>query len=379
MMMEDKKTRILFLIPTLTGGGSERVIITLLRHLDRRRFELSIAVVDMRNSVYREDIPDDVKFIDLKCSRVRYSLPKIISLIWLNKPDIVLSTLGHLNLALAILRNLLPNRVRYIARESSIVSKTIRGYSSPWLWKWAYRRFYKCFDMVVCQSKHMQSDLVDNHYVPPEKTIIIHNPVDVDQINKMASEDIDIGVQPVISNDNSTAINFVAAGRLVPVKGFDILIESLALCNNPNLYLTILGEGPMLKTLELLTESKGLKDKIRFAGFQKNPYAFFIKADALILSSHYEGFPNVLLEALACNTPIISTPELGEASNIVRGLHGCEVADATDSFELAQAINRWIKQGKQHFSGSSAITPFTIQNTVKLYEKTFGTALNDPA
>jgi glycosyltransferase involved in cell wall biosynthesis len=374
----NRKARIIFLIPTLTGGGSERVIVTLLRHLDRRKYQLSLVVVDTRNSVYREDIPDDVEFIDLKCSRVRYALPKIIIHIWRKKPDIVFSTLGHLNLALAMFRTLLPNRVRYIARESSIVSNSITGYSNPGLWKWLYRKFYRRFDKVVCQSRHMQSDLVNNYSVPSGKTIIIHNPVDIDQINRLSMENIHVNMPSEIPGKPSTTINFVAAGRLVPVKGFDILIESLALCHNSNLYLTILGEGPMLSKLELLAETKGLNNHIRFAGYQKNPYPYYLKADAIIVSSHYEGFPNVLLEALACNTPVISTPSLGEASDIIRGIQGCEVADATNSIELASAINRWVKHGKQNFNGSSVIAPFHIENTVRSYEDILGTALTEP-
>ena len=113
------------------GGGAERVIVTLLRHLNRLDFRLGLAVVDMRGGGYRDDVPEDVEFIDLRCTRVRYALPKIMRLIWQRRPDVVFSTLGHLNLALAMLRPLLPNGVRYIGREACIVSETLSEIGIP--------------------------------------------------------------------------------------------------------------------------------------------------------------------------------------------------------------------------------------------------------
>src|SRR5215831_17623412 len=107
--VNELRTRVLFLIPTLTGGGAERVIVTILRHLDRGRFLPILAVVNTRDAAFMDDVPADVEFIDLRCRRVRYALPKLLKLIRQRRPDVVLSTLGYLNLALAILRPLLPN------------------------------------------------------------------------------------------------------------------------------------------------------------------------------------------------------------------------------------------------------------------------------
>ena len=130
----DKKMRVLFIIPTLRAGGAERVVVTLLQHLDRTHFDLTLAVVDMRHAVFLDDIPTEVRLIDLGCRRVLYALPKIITLIWRLRPQVVFSTLGHLNLALAICRWALPQRSRYIARETSIVSENIRQEKHPKLW-----------------------------------------------------------------------------------------------------------------------------------------------------------------------------------------------------------------------------------------------------
>ena len=133
---------VLFLIPTLTGGGAERVIVTLLTHLDRNRFKATLAVVDLRGAAFRADIPADVELVDLQSTRVLYALPSIVRLIWQRRPDVVFSTLGHLNLALSMVRPLFPRGIRTIARESSVVSETLISSRFPRLWSFLYRHFF---------------------------------------------------------------------------------------------------------------------------------------------------------------------------------------------------------------------------------------------
>ena len=146
---DTSRCKVLFLIPTLTGGGSERVMITLLNHMDRSRFQLALGVVDTRRTVFRDEVPADVEFIDLNCTRVRYAVPKILRLVRSVRPKVVLSTLGHLNLALAAAKPLFPKGVRLIGRESTVVSQGLTCYKLSRLWAWGYRRFYPRLDHVV--------------------------------------------------------------------------------------------------------------------------------------------------------------------------------------------------------------------------------------
>ncbi len=161
---------VLFLIPSLRGGGAERVITTLLQHLDRSSFKLTLALVDARESVFLNKVPADVEFIDLDCRRVRYALPKIVALIWKRRPDVVFSTLGHLNLALALLRPLLPRHPHATLRgkQTSLVRFWFL-HGNPRLWRWMYKRFYANHDAVVCQSQDMLDDLVENYAFPQER------------------------------------------------------------------------------------------------------------------------------------------------------------------------------------------------------------------
>ncbi len=359
------RRRVLFLIPTLSGGGAERVIVTLLRNLDRSKFEIILAVVDMRNSVFRCDVPKDVEFIDLRCSRVRYSLLKIIRLIRQRRPDVMFSTLGHLNIALAMLRPLLPDNIRYIARETNVVSESLKLSAQPEWWSWAYRRFYKRFDCVICQSKYMRDDLVPIFGLPVDKTVVINNPVDVERIRRMAAEPAVTGLQcEDLSVEGEKIINIVSAGRLVPEKGFDLLIEALALCGNPKLKLTLLGEGPLRDKLLSLAQSVGVAGQVRFIGFQKNPYPFFARADVFVLSSRFESFPNVVLEALACGTPVIATPAPGGVREILEGVTGCVIAGALSAESLAEMLTTFVPGERPHMN---VVEPYAVGKIVEQY------------
>lgn len=359
------RVSVLFLIPTLRGGGAERVITTLLKHIDRSRFKLVLGVADMREAVFGGEVPADVDLIDFSCTRVRFALPKIVRLIWSLRPDVVFSTLGHLNLALAIIRPLLPKNVRFIGRETTIVSEGLQYY--PWinLWAWGYRRFYSRLNHVICQSHFMRNDLVQNYAFPGERITVIHNPIDVDRVRQSATE-------PLASINNfSTSerghINLVAAGRLSAEKGFDLLIEAVALSRNKDLHVTVLGDGPLKEELRGMARKHGVDQQFVFSGFCKNPYPLFAVADAFVLSSRFEGFPNVVLEALACGTPVIATPAVGGAREILDAIPQCEVADAISASALSVAIRRWIIRRPARVE-AEFIASYAAERIVRMYE-----------
>ena len=362
------RRHVLFLIPSLFAGGSERVLLTLLRHIDRDAFRLTLAVVDLRNAAFLHELAGDVELVDLKSTRVRYALPKIIRLIWKQRPQVVFSTLGHLNLALAVIRPLLPGATRFVARESCFVSELIRHDVLPQVWRWAYRRFYRRFDVVVCQSTAMRDDLVENYLLPVAQTVVVDNPVDVAYLRRMAALPVATGFEKAKAQQGTDPIHLLAVGRLVEQKGFDILIEALARCQNPCFRLTLIGEGVLRDELEAQARRQGVAAQLRFVGLQRNPYPFFAQADVYVLSSRFEGFPNTVLEALACGTPVIATPALGGIRDFLRGVEGCEVADSVSSEALATAICRWATRAERRLKVPAAIVQHELHRVVPQYE-----------
>ena len=344
-------------------------MLTLIRHLDRSRFGLALAIVDAREAVYLDDVPPDVQLIDLGCTRVRYALPRITRLIRMTRPDVVFSTLGHLNLALAMVRPLLPNGIHYVARETVVVSQNLNSIPRGGLWRWTYRLFYRFLDTVVCQSKDMREDLVSNFGFPNSKAVVIHNPVDIERIQMLAKQSPPEAFS--WKRAKTPSIRLLAAGRLVPQKGFDLLIEALGLCDDLHLTLVILGEGPTRSELELLARRIGISERVRFAGFQTNPYPFFARADAFVLSSRFEGFSNVVLEALACGTPVIATPAPGGTREILDGIPECKVADDVTASSLAAAITAWCARPRVPVP-PARVEPYALLNIVAQYDALLG-------
>jgi glycosyltransferase involved in cell wall biosynthesis len=361
------KTKLLFIIPSLRAGGAERVIVNLLRHLDKSKFDIILIVINMQDAVYTEELPNDIQILDLTTGRVRYAFLKILRLFWQLRPDVVFSTLGHLNLMLALLQPFLPRHIRLLCRETTILSAALKAYSYPQIWLWAYKKFYSRFAAIICQSKYMRDDLILNFNMPLDKIVVINNPVDIDRVLQLAALPIPADIARFAAQENAQpVINLVAAGRLVEVKGFDLLFKALALHANAAIRLTLLGEGPLKADLQNLAKSLGIEQQICFAGYQKNPYAFISRADAYVLSSRIEGFPNVVLEALACGTPVIATPALGGTMEILADVEGCFLASSISAEGLAEAFSKFEWGKRIH---RDVIAPYAIERIVELYEQ----------
>jgi glycosyltransferase involved in cell wall biosynthesis len=229
------------------------------------------------------------------------------------------------------------------------------------LWQKLYRWFYRNHDEVICQSRYMRDDLVENYRYPVSRTRVINNPVDVDRILSLAMQPAAL---PAIE---ANSVVLVAAGRLDPEKGFDLLIDAFALLDRAELHLVILGEGPLEADLKRRAKTSGADERIHFAGFQANPFAWFARANAFVLSSHYEGFPNVVLEALACGTPVIATPAPGGTREILDGIEGCEIAAEVSAPALSEAIASWLS-GPRRKIDASVVDRYRVERIVREYE-----------
>ena len=191
----------------------------------------------------------------------------------------------------------------------------------------------------------MRDDLAANFFLPVSKLTVINNPLDTDRITKLALRPLKFPLHNVLKRQSTGIVNLVAVGRLSREKGFDILIEAIALSNLKELSVTILGRGPLLETLLALARSKGVEHQVRFIGFQENPYAFMARADAFVLCSRHEGFPNVVLEALACATPIIATPAPGGIKEIAHAAGGVQLASDVSAEALSNELKRFVENG----------------------------------
>ncbi|MGH6888722.1 MAG: glycosyltransferase [Rhizomicrobium sp.] len=363
-MVPATRVHVLLMIPTLAGGGAERVFVTLARLLDRRLFQVSLAVFDLTGEQFRGDVPADVNLIVLNSPKVRFGLAAAVKVIRKLSPDLVVSTLNHLNIALAVTRPLWPRHVRFIARPAIALSAELRLRAHPAVWRAMLRMSARWTDLFILQSREMEEDLLSVTRLGRNRTRVIANPLDTARVRELASRGARAGGRP------DAGCKLVAAGRLDEQKGFDLLLDAVArLAKTTPLSLTILGEGPWRSVLQKQIERLGLRNAVSLPGHLVNPYAVFAQSDLFVLSSRYEGFPNVVIEALACGTPVAATPLPGLAP-LLDKIPGCRIARAISADALADAIAGALAEPRPKIS-DAALAAFDGCRSVQAYERTF--------
>ncbi len=356
------KKKVAIIIPSLRGGGAERVMINIAKHLDYNKFDLRLIVIK-KEGPYLKQLPRNLEVIDINSSRVRYSLFKLMKAINKFKPDVILSTLGHLNLTLLIIRHFLKGNPKIIIREANTPSMNLNQLSpiKKILFKYMYKKLYPKADLIIAQCKDMKNDIVNTFNVKENKIKYIYNPLDIEFIKEKKKDE-----NPYDSNK----INLLAVGRLTYQKGFDILINAfnLVINNIPRVQLTILGEGELKQELQNQARKLGILDKISFIGFKDNPYPYYYYADTYILSSRTEGFPNALLEALACGCKVVSTDCKSGPREILGDNEYGILVPVDDYVLLAEGI---IKSINSENKSKDRAKKFDVRNIVKEYEMIF--------
>ena len=314
------RVKVFILIPTLGLGGAEKFVINLVNNIDHDMFDITLVVLN-KVGRFKHFVSDDIQVLDLKVDRVRYCFPRIVSIIWKHRPHIVFSTMAHLNLMVACVKFLSPKSVKFICRETSIASvRSSQGNNSS-SYQFFFKNLYKRFDVIVAQSQYMKNDLVDSFCIPVRKIKVINNFVN-------AAKNHDKRLDQSYGFDGSKT-NLIFVGRLEKVKQVSILIQAVKITNT-DVRLYIVGEGSEGSQLESLVRKIGLVDIVTFCGFVENPQKLIALSDYLILTSKYEGFPNVLLEANASGVPVVAFDCPGGVSEIIEnGVNGILIKDQT--------------------------------------------------
>lgn len=349
------KKKIIFILPDLETGGAERIVTTIANHLPREKFEPKIMLL-RKEGGYLQFLKDDIEIIDLKIQRIRNSLLPILREIYKRKPDIVFSGFGEVNAYLSLFLKFLP-KTKFIARETNVVSQHITRPEIKFFYK-----FYNNYHRIICQSNDMMEDLLENFKIKKEKTVKINNPVDFDFIN----EKLIHSIKPKEFDESYK--NVVAIGNLSSRKGFDQLLKVFSHLKNEKIKLHILGDGRDKELLHQIKKQLELENII-FHGRQDNPYAFLKYADLFILSSRYEGFPNVLLEAGACGVYALANECKGGINEIIQPKINGEIFNINDSQGFANKIKEILNQNFDKQSIKNSIeSRFSKEIILKQYE-----------
>ncbi|MEA5566435.1 glycosyltransferase [Anabaena sp. UHCC 0399] len=342
---------------TLVGGGAKRVMLNLANTLTEQNFKVDL-VLSHLGGPYLSQVSSKVRIVDLKAPKLPLSLPKLVSYLRQNKPLNLLSAL-HYPCEVAIWAKYISGvSTQVIVSERNTLSQEAK-YSpeiTARLTPLAARLFYPLADKVIAISKGVANDLAQITKIPAESIQVIYNPVITQEILHKAQESVEHpwfqpGELPVI----------LSVGRLMQQKDFPILIRAFArVLKVRSARLVILGSGRERSHLDKLVRELGLQDHVAMLGFQKNPYAFMARASVFALSSAWEGFGNVLVEAMALGTPVVSTDcPNGPGEILNRGKYGLLVPVGDDA-AMAEAIvntlsgncptvdSHWLEQFTSH-------------------------------
>jgi N-acetylgalactosamine-N,N'-diacetylbacillosaminyl-diphospho-undecaprenol 4-alpha-N-acetylgalactosaminyltransferase len=290
------RSKILFVINSLAGGGAERVFSTILHGSAayRRDHEVTAVLLDREAEAYT--LPDwlPVHRLDCRGSLAR-SLAGLASVVRRERPDVALSFLTRANVATAAAMS--------AARRPFIVSERVnttahlggglRGLAS----KVPVRMAYPRASAVIAVSQGVADTLVADFAVGADRIAVIANPVDLDRIGEAARAEPEFSV---------TGPYVAAMGRLAPNKNLALAIRAFAESGLDG-RLVVMGQGPEEGALRRLGDELGLGDRLLLPGFVANPYAILSRARFFALPSNAEGFPNALVEAMACGVPVVAT------------------------------------------------------------------------
>jgi glycosyltransferase involved in cell wall biosynthesis len=330
-------------LPALEGGGAERAMLHLAQGFVQRGIKTDLIVAEAAGA-YLEMLPPGVRLINLE-AKTPVVVSKTLALrqyLQRAQPDVLLSALDILSSA-TWAKRLAGVSTRVVMCVQTNLSQQFRdhqpftgGKIRPQFVRW----FYPWADEIVAASQGVARDVAQLTGLARDRVRVIYNPV----------------VTPTMQAKMQTAIAhpwfvpgqppvILGVGRLVTQKDFPTLIKAFAQVRRDRpARLMILGEGNQRAELEALIHSLGLERDIALPGFVENPYAYMAKADVFVLSSIFEGFGNVVAEALAAGTPVVSTDcESGPAEILAHGEFG-QLVPVRDDAALATAIAHTLDQ-----------------------------------
>jgi glycosyltransferase involved in cell wall biosynthesis len=358
------KVKIALFIPTLDGGGAERVMMLLAKEFSYRGHEVDL-ILARAVGPYLKQMPPNVRLVDLKSTKPLTAIPALIRYLRKERPSSVLSSLFNANIALLIAKKLSRIPVRCVVREANTISydlRVSRSVSAP-ITSEIIRRCYAWADAVVSLSYGAADDLTRTTGFPRNKIKVIYNPIDIKMIHKKAQEK---STHPWIVNGDIPTI--LGIGRFCEQKDFSTLIRAFSIViKHKDAKLIILGDGELRSQLEALLRILNLNDRVDLPGFIDNPYQYLSRSSVFVLSSRWEGLGNVLIEALACDVPIVATNcPCGPGEVLQNGKYGYLVPTG-DAEALASEILRVLNNDILSFNQTDALSRFDINNITERF------------
>jgi glycosyltransferase involved in cell wall biosynthesis len=313
------KKKIVFVLPEITAGGAERVMSFLAKNLSKKDFDVSLwAAGYKKNTIYNVD---GIKVKYFNKSRVLKAIPCFFFALIKTRPDIVISSISHLNTAMGLL-SIFFLKTKFIGREANVLSikKQFSKKQKRFIDKIPFSKIgYRFLDIILCQSKDMFNDMKLNYNISPEKMRVINNPITDDFALKTKR------------SKKGGLVKFVTVASLKKQKGHERIIKTISKLDFPYQY-TIVGDGPEKENIFKLIDTLGIVNNIVHVPFTNEVSKYLSESDFFLQGAFVEGFPNCLIESCSVGTPILAYRAPGGLNEIIEeGINGL-VADNDEEF-----------------------------------------------
>ena len=355
--MTSHRRKVCFVLPSLAGGGAERAAVQILNALDGASWDRSMYLFKGEGPYLAELSAEVALTAGRSGSRVgRWR--ELRQYIAATNPDVVVAFLSYFTVLSAVRAAM--TRARVVFHQQTPMTAFLEDADYEWRQSWRKRVFasvtrvgYSAADLIITSSRGVAADLTAAFGVDPSRVRVVANPVDLVAVTAasaegLSPEDEARWVRPVI----------VAAGRLADAKNYPLLINALARVRATiPARLFVLGQGDRGDALRQLAAERGVGDAVVWCGFQANPWKFMARADVFALTSRYEGFGNVLIEAMACGVPVVATRSSGTEDIVRHGVDGLLVREHT-STAVADALVRVLadESARRRMAGAARLS-----------------------
>lgn len=364
-------------INTFGDGGVERMLVNLARGLSHHGVAVDF-IINRRQVPYIDQLPDAVRVITFETDKPKQRLQKLLSYLDEYEPQALISAKTKDDLVALEAKQLTRARTRFFLRPGTALSERLRARRTHPLKKWlATRRFRQLFnraDGIIAVSQGVKDDVARITNVDPDRITVVRNPNITPEFYHLAEQPADHpwfqpGQPPVL----------IGMGGLRRQKDFPSLIRAFArVAAERPCRLMILGRGHKQAELEKLAEQLGVADRVALPGFVTNPYAYLSRAALFVLSSLWEGSPNVLTESLALGTPVVATDCPSGPYEITQAGKYGPLVPVGDVEALTRAIRETLDNPPASDWLKTAVEAYTMERSAKSYLDAMGLTLDGP-
>ncbi|MGL5023156.1 MAG: glycosyltransferase [Cetobacterium sp.] len=355
--------KIYFILPSLNFGGGEKVIVNIANNMDLKKYEVKIISLK-KGSDFDKEINDNIEIVKFNKSRVVLGCFKLIKFLRKNKPDIIFSGAGDVNIILGFFKNItFLKNIKIIGRERGVISKIFDYKNSNLkikIIKFLYKNFLKNLEILIVQSETMKKEFEEYLNIDKKKIKIFYNPLDFKMIEKKIENITNLEL-------SNSKIYLISVGRLEDVKNHLKMLDIFKYLDKNKYILNIIGDGKNFEKIQKKIRDLSLEENVNLLGFSDNPYKYLKKSDVLLITSTQEALPNVALEANACGCYVLGLDCPGGMREIIKNNENGNILYSIE--EMANILQQLEFDNELREKLIKFSKKYDIKNYIKILEK----------